>query len=90
VYATPSTNGLAIAALVLGILWLYWVGSILAVIFGHIALSQIDHSRQRGRGLAIAGLVLGYVGLALFLLVIFGVVLAMPATIHSSVSPAGP
>jgi hypothetical protein len=75
---------------VLGILWLYWVGSILAVIFGHIALSQIRHTGQGGRGLAIAGLVLGYVGLALFLLVIFGVAVARMATIHSSVGPAGP
>jgi hypothetical protein len=71
-YATRGTNGLAIAALVLGILWVYWVGSILAVIFGHVALSQIHRSRQGGRGLAIAGLVLGYVGLALLLLLIIG------------------
>jgi hypothetical protein len=86
VYANPGTNGLAIAALVLGILWLYWVGSILAVIFGHIALSQIRHTGQRGRGLAIAGLVLGYVGLALFLLVIFlvifGVTVAHTGTVQ--------
>jgi hypothetical protein len=86
-YATPGTNGLAIAALVLGILWLYWVGSILAVIFGHIALSQIRHSHQGGRGLAIAGLVLGYVGLALLLLFIIGVV---AVGTHSSAGTAGP
>ncbi|MGD0447506.1 MAG: DUF4190 domain-containing protein [Candidatus Dormibacteria bacterium] len=62
------------------------MGSILAVIFGHIALSQIRHSRQGGRGLAIAGLVLGYVGLALFLLVIclviFGVTVAHTGTVQ--------
>jgi len=86
-YAAPGTNGLAIAALVLGILWLYWVGSILAVIFGHIALSQIRHSHQGGRGLAIAGLVLGYVGLALLLLFIIGVV---AVGTHSSAGTAGP
>ena len=59
-----GTNGLAIASLVLGIVWLYWIGSILAVIFGHIALSQIKKSGglQGGRGMAIAGLVLGYIG----------------------------
>jgi hypothetical protein len=72
-YATPGTNGLAIAALVLGVIWVWWVGSILAVIFGHIALSQIHHSRQGGRGVAIAGLVLGYAWLALLLLLIIGV-----------------
>jgi len=81
-YVNPGTNGLAIAALVLGILWLYWVGSILAVIFGHIALSQIRHTGQGGRGLAIAGLVLGYVGLALFLLVIFGMTVAHTGTVQ--------
>jgi hypothetical protein len=86
-YANPGTNGLAIAALVLGILWLYWVGSILAVIFGHIALSQIRHTRQGGRGLAIAGLVLGYVGLGLLvLLIVVGIV--GTATIHSGAGAA--
>ncbi len=66
----PVTNGLAIAALVCGILWLYWVGSILALAFGYVAKSQIDRSggAQSGRGLAIAGIVLGWVGVAAFIL----------------------
>jgi hypothetical protein len=72
----------------LGILWLYWVGSILAVIFGHIALSQIHHSRQGGRGLAIAGLVLGYVGLALLALFIIGAVVVGTTVSHSGAAPA--
>jgi hypothetical protein len=60
------TNGLAVAALVLGILWLYGVGSILALIFGYVGKHQIDRSNgaQGGRGLAIAGIVLGWVGVA--------------------------
>lgn len=63
------TSGLAIASMVLGILWVYWIGSILAVIFGHIALSQIRRDETvRGRGMAIAGVVLGYVGIGLFVL----------------------
>ena len=72
VYVAQQNNGLAIASMVLGIVWLYWVGSVLAVIFGHVALSQIKQSNetQGGRGMAIAGLVLGYVGLAFGLLVI--------------------
>lgn len=59
------TNGLAIASMVLGILWVYWIGSILAVIFGHRAIRQIDHSGglEGGRGMATAGLVLGYIGI---------------------------
>ena len=50
----PSTNGFAIASLILGILG----GVPLSVIFGIIALNQIKRSRQGGRGMAIAGLVL--------------------------------
>ena len=63
-YAT-RTSGLAIASLVLGIVWVFWLGSILAVIFGHVALSQIKRSMGAltGRGMAIAGLILGYLGL---------------------------
>jgi Domain of unknown function (DUF4190)/Domain of unknown function (DUF1707) len=68
----PTTNGLAVASLVAGFLWLGWFGSILAVIFGHIALGQINRSggRETGSGLAIAGLVLGYMGVATLLLVL--------------------
>jgi hypothetical protein len=67
-----KTNGFSIAALVLGIVWIYWVGSILALVFGYIAKSQIDRSRglQSGRGMAIAGIVLGWIGVATLILVI--------------------
>lgn len=63
--ATSKVNGLAIASLVLGILWLYWIGSILAVIFGAVARRQISDSQgmQSGGGMATAGLVLGLVGM---------------------------
>jgi hypothetical protein len=72
-----STNGLAVASLITGFFWLGWVGSILAVIFGHIALGQINRSggREGGSGLAIAGLVLGYMGVATLLFVILAAVL---------------
>lgn len=68
--ATARTNGMAVAALVLGITWLCWVGSLLAVIFGHVALKQIASSSgwQHGRGMALAGLILGYCGLALLVI----------------------
>ena len=64
-YGAPArTNGMAIASMVLGILWLYWIGSILALIFGYSAIRQIDRSGgvESGRGMAIAGIVLGWVG----------------------------
>lgn len=65
-----STNGLAIASLVLGIVGI--VGScltgiiavvfgVLAIIFGAIAMKQIKDRGQAGRGLALTGLILGIV-----------------------------
>jgi hypothetical protein len=74
-----STNGLAIASLVLGILWLYWIGSILALVFGYVATGQIDRSagRQTGRGMAVAGIVLGWIGVATaVILVVFAIAFA--------------
>ena len=69
-YAVPrTTNGLAIASMVLGILWLYWVGSILALIFGYVARSQIRERNQAGDGMAIAGIVLGWIGVGIVLFV---------------------
>ncbi len=50
------TNGLAIAALVCAFLF-----APLGIVFGHLSLSQIKRSGEEGRGLAIAGLVIGYV-----------------------------
>ena len=67
-----TTNGFAVASLVLGIVWLWSLGSILALVFGYIGKSQIDASPQTegGRGMAIAGIVLGWVGVGIFLLVL--------------------
>lgn len=63
--AQPSqgTNGFAVASFVLSILWLYGLGSLLAVVFGVIAQRQTGRSGQSGGNLAIAGLVLGILGL---------------------------
>jgi hypothetical protein len=51
--------------LVLSIIWLGGIGAILAVIFGIIALRQIAaaNGRLRGKGLSIAGLVIGIIGI---------------------------
>jgi hypothetical protein len=60
----PETSNKAIFSLVCGILFIILPFSIVAVIFGYIALSEIRKSpgRLKGRGLAITGIVLGYVG----------------------------
>ena len=43
-YAPTSarTNGMAIASMVLGILWIYWIGSVLALVFGYGILVVVD------------------------------------------------
>lgn len=61
------TNGFAVASLVLDILFCGMVTALLAVIFGNIALEKIAASNgaEKGRGLAIAGIVLGWIGLGI-------------------------
>jgi len=55
-YVPTRTNALAIASLVCAFLF-----APLGIVFGHLSLSQIRRSGEDGRGLAIAGLVIGYV-----------------------------
>lgn len=57
--APPRVNPVAIIALILGC-----IGGIPAVVFGHIALRQIAQTGERGRTIAIVATVLGYVWLA--------------------------
>lgn len=89
-YAAPApmpqeTSGMAIASLICS----FFV-PLVGVILGHIALSQINNSNGRlgGRGVAIAGLVVGYAFIALSLLfvVVFFVLLGTAA----STNPSGP
>jgi Domain of unknown function (DUF4190) len=58
---------MAVASLVCSLFgWVcLFIGAILGVIFGFVALSQIKRSGQRGRGLAIAGIVIGSILLVL-------------------------
>jgi len=64
-----TTSGFAVASLVLGlaIFCTGIIGGILAVIFGNLALARIDASEgtQGGKGLAITGIVLGWIAITL-------------------------
>lgn len=62
----PETSGKSIFSLVAGFIFFFVPFSICAVIFGHLALWEIRRNpgRLKGRGLAVAGIVMGYLGVA--------------------------
>jgi hypothetical protein len=68
----PSNDGMAIAALVCSLTGFFTCGvtSILAVIFGFVSRAKIKKSNGGliGSGMALAGIIVGFVGIALFLL----------------------
>ncbi|MEV0693388.1 DUF1707 and DUF4190 domain-containing protein [Streptomyces sp. NPDC050388] len=75
-----KTNEKAIGSMVCGVLCLATGGvtGIPAVVLGHMARTEIRRSGEQGDGLAVAGLVLGWLSVAgwaafLFLLVMFGI-----------------
>ena len=77
--ASGKTSGWAISSFILGLLGVFVLGAI----FGVVALRRIKRFGQRGRGLAIAGLVLS----ALWLVVIV-VAIAVSNLGHATRSPA--
>lgn len=72
----PRMNRLAIVSVCLWPVLL--LGSIGSIVTGHIALSQIRRTHERGRVLAIVGLVLGYVSLAssIIFVIVFSAIIA--------------
>ena len=74
--AASATNRFAIASLVLSVVWLGGFGSFLGLIFGGVALSQINNAGERhsGRGLAIAGMTIGSLGLAVIALTVIAAI----------------
>ena len=79
---TEKYNALAIVSLVTGVLFI----SLVAIITGHIALGQINKSQEKGRGLAIGGLVLGYVGILVSILLFFFVFVPLLAYVANDPS----
>ena len=80
------TNGMAIAAMICGIAQFFgfWLlGTIPAVVLGHIARRQIRQTGEQGAGMALAGLILGYVGLALSAIAVILLVVIVAAGTHN-------
>ncbi|MEU6255184.1 DUF1707 and DUF4190 domain-containing protein [Streptomyces sp. NPDC047043] len=70
--AVAPTNGKAVGSMVCGVLTLFTAGltGIPAVILGHTARSEMQRSGERGEGLAMTGLVLGWMSVAGWALII--------------------
>jgi len=62
---TGKTDGFAVASLLLGLAGITVIGAVLSVVFGVMALRRIRRTGQRGRGMAIAGLVFSAIWLVL-------------------------
>ena len=68
----PKTNVLAIVSLIASIVGFIWIipflGGLAGAIMGHISLGQIKKNGEKGRGLALAGIIVGWVGVGLFVI----------------------
>lgn len=77
----PGTNGMAIGALVASLVGIITcgLGSIVGAILGHVALNQIKKTGQEGHGMALAGVIVGWIFFGLWVLywiVVVGVAVA--------------
>jgi len=82
----PQTSGKAIASLILGLLFIVFPAAVLAVVFGHLSRSEIKRSagRLKGKGMALAGLILGYFGTAIIPFLIIAAI-AIPNILRSHI-----
>lgn len=76
-----KTNVMSIISMISSIIGLFTFGilCLLGVILGHISLSQIKRTNEGGKGMAITGLIVGYIGIVGWIIgmIIFFVVLGM-------------
>ena len=75
--AAPATNSLAVASLICGLAEIPTLGvsAIPAVILGSMARHQIRETGERGEGLAVAGLILGWIVFACFFAAVLGIMI---------------
>ncbi len=88
-YATVRTNPLAVTSMVASLVgfvlawtWVLALGLIVGVITGHIALGQIARTKEKGRGMALAGVIVGWIGIG------FGVLLLIVIGLFVTTSPS--
>jgi hypothetical protein len=72
----PQTNSMAVASLVLSLFGFlpFGIASVPAAVIGHVAKSRIRETGEQGDGMATAGLVLGWLGIAFWTMILLLVV----------------
>ena len=102
--ARADANSMALSALVCGIAQFFTLGltAIPAIVLGHAARRQIRRTGQRGDGMALTGLVLGWAGVGLMIVLISALVVVSshagdavvakpnPAGVPAPAIPGGP
>lgn len=73
-YAPPRPNNvlaiISLVASIAGVTFIPLIGSIAGVITGHMSLKQLKTSGENGRGMAVAGTIIGWIGTGFWLLLI--------------------
>lgn len=86
--APAETSPKAVISLVCGVLFFIPLAFLGAIIFGHLGLSEIRKSagRLKGEGLAIAGLILGYLWIAVIPLFLIVAAIAIPNLLRARIA----
>jgi type IV pilus assembly protein PilA len=86
-FPAERTSGKAIASLISGIFFFFFPTAILAIIFGYLSLSEIRASAGRigGKGMAVTGLVLGYLGVS-FIPILIIAAIAIPNLLRARIA----
>jgi predicted histidine transporter YuiF (NhaC family) len=80
---------MCLSPILCGIGMLPFIGWLVAIITGHLALGEIKRSGEKGHGMAVAGLVLGYTGfgLTILLVILIGVLMILGVTLSLTTLP---
>ena len=88
-YPIKPANSMAVASMIFGLATpLFGLTAIPAVILGHKARRQMRYTGERGNGMALTGLVIGWAAIGLFVLLVTVGILAAIASTGGSVGPA--
>jgi hypothetical protein len=83
-----QSSGKALASLIFGLFFFVFPAAVVAIVFGHLSLSEIRKSAGRltGHGMAMAGLILGYIGIAIIPFVLIVAAIAIPNLLRAKIA----